>query len=75
MYTLTTYKRQRWDPILAAVSVLNTYADQLCLNGLDTYVLCTVHEQDSMVAKHKGMIVTAFAFAACHRGNGEDNGS
>ena len=78
MYTLTTYKRQRWDPILAAVSVLNTYIihdDQLCLNGLDTYALCTVHEQDSVVAKHKRIIVTAFAFAACHSGNGEGNGS
>ena len=50
VYTLTTYKCQHWDSILAALSVLNTYIihdDQLCLNGLDTYVLCTVHEQDS----------------------------
>ena len=23
------------------------------LNGLDTYTLCTVHEQDSVVARHK----------------------
>ena len=78
MYTLTTYKCHHWDPILAALSVLYTYVihdDQLCLNGLDTYVFCTVHEQDSVVAKHKRMIVTVFAFAACHSGNGEDDGS
>ena len=59
------------------MSVLNTYVirdGQLCLNALDTYVLCTVHGQDSVVAKHKRMIVTAFAFAACHSGNDEDNG-
>ena len=77
-HTVYTYKCQRWDPILAALPVLNTYIihdDQLFLNGLDTYVLCTVHEQDSVVAKHKRMIVTAFAFAACHSVNGEANGS
>ena len=47
MCTLTTYnERQHWDPIPAAVSVLNTY-------HLDAYTLCAVHEQDSVVARHK----------------------
>ena len=34
------------------MSVLNTYIvsdDQLYLNGLDAYILCTVHEQDLVV--------------------------
>ena len=44
-YTLTTNnKRQDWDLILAAMSVLNTYI-VLDLNGLDTYTLCTVHNR------------------------------
>ena len=53
MYTLTIYNKcQHCDPILAVVSVLNTYIaheDQLYLNGFD--ILCTVHEQDSVVVR------------------------
>ena len=45
-------KHQRWDPILTSVSVLNTYVVH-DLNGLDAYILCIVHEQDSVVAMHK----------------------
>ena len=47
---------QSWDLILAAVSVLNMYIvhdDQLYLNDLDTYTLCTVHVQDSVVVRHE----------------------
>ena len=36
----------------AAVVVLNTYAVH-DLNGLDVYTLHTVHEQDSVVVRHK----------------------
>ena len=35
-----------------AVSILNMYVVH-DLNGLDTYTLCTVHEQDSVVVRHK----------------------
>ena len=53
MYTLTTNnKHQHWDPIIAAVSVLNMYVVHY-LNGLDAFTLCTVHEQDSVVARHE----------------------
>ena len=53
MYTLTTNnKRQHWDPIIAAVYVLNMYSVH-DLNNLDAYTLCPVHEQDSVVARHK----------------------
>ena len=44
----TNNKRHCWDPIPAAVSVLNTYV-VYGLNGLDSYTLYTVHEQDSVV--------------------------
>ena len=37
--------------------------DQLYLNGLDAYTLCTVHEQDSVVAKHKR---TNYTYAIVH---------
>ena len=57
MYTLTTYNKfQSWDPMLAAaaMSVLHViHDDQLYLNGLDAYTLCAVHEQNSVVARHK----------------------
>ena len=36
----------------AAVVVLNTYIFH-DLNSLDAYTLCTVHEQDSVVARHQ----------------------
>ena len=40
--------------VFAAVSALNIY---MCtvqdLNGLDAYTSCTVHEQDSVVARHE----------------------
>ena len=53
MYTLTTNSRhQRWDLILAAVSILNTCVIHY-LNGLSTYNSCTVLEQDSVVVRHK----------------------
>ena len=39
-------------PILAAVSILNTYVAH-DLNGLGTYNPFTVHEQDTIVARHK----------------------
>ena len=56
MYTLTAYIMcQCWNLILVSVSVLNTYVvhdDQLYLNNLDVYTLCTVHLQDSVVARH-----------------------
>ena len=42
---------QYWDLILAAVSVLNMYIVH-DLNSLDTYTLCTVHEQHSLVTRH-----------------------
>ena len=46
MYTFTTNNKcQHWDMILAALSVLNAYVVH-GLNGLDTYILCTVYEQD-----------------------------
>ena len=45
-------KHQHWDPILTAVSVLNTYIVRN-LNGLDACILCTVHEQDSVVVMHR----------------------
>ena len=38
--------------IPAAVSVLNTHIVH-DLNGLDTYTLCTLHERDSVVARHE----------------------
>ena len=57
MYTFITYNKcQCWDLTLSAVSVLITYViydDQLYLKGLDAYTLCTVHEQDLVVARHK----------------------
>ena len=53
MYTLTTNsKHQHWDPIPAAVSILNTYVVHY-LNGLNIYASCTVLEQDSVVARHE----------------------
>ena len=53
MYTLTTNNKcQRMNLILAAVSVLNMYAVR-DLNSLDAYTLCTVHEQDSVVARNE----------------------
>ena len=53
MYTLiTNNKHQHWDLIFAAVYILNTCVVH-DLNGLDAYTLCTVHEHDSMVARHK----------------------
>ena len=49
---VTYDKRQHLDLMLAAVSVLN-----LCivhdLNSLEAYTSCTVHEQDSVVVRHK----------------------
>ena len=57
MYTLSTYnKHQHWDPILDAVSVLNTYVvydDRLYLNSLDTSTLCTVDDHDIVVVRHE----------------------
>ena len=38
--------------ILTAVSVLNMYIVH-DLNGLDANTSCTVHEQDSVVARHE----------------------
>ena len=38
--------------MLDGVSVLNTY-NVHDLNGLDAYTLCTVHEQESVMARHK----------------------
>ena len=38
--------------ILADVSVVNVYIVHE-LNGLDSYALCTVHEQDSVVARYE----------------------
>ena len=38
--------------ILAAVSILNTYIVH-DLNGLDANTLCTVHEQDPVMARHE----------------------
>ena len=43
-------------PNLAVVSVLNTYIvhdDQLYLNGLDAFTLCTVYKQGSVVVRHE----------------------
>ena len=64
MYTLTTNcKRQCWDPIVAAVSVLYTYVDHDLMNGLDPYTLGTKHEQDLVVVRHKR---TSYTYAiAC----------
>ena len=45
-------KCQHWDLILPAVSVLNTYVVH-DLNSLDANTLCTVHEQDSVMARHE----------------------
>ena len=45
-------KCRHWDPILAAVSILNTFVVH-DLNGLDAYTLCTVHEQDPVMARHE----------------------
>ena len=57
MYTLSTYnKHQHWDPILAAVSVFNTYVvydDQLYLNNLHACTLCTGDDQDIAVVRHE----------------------
>ena len=53
MYALTTNnKHQHWDPILAVVSILNTYIVH-DLNSLDTYTLYIMHEWDSIVARHE----------------------
>ena len=52
MYTPTTNKRKHWDPILAAVSVLNMYVVH-DLNGLNAYTSCTMLEQDSVVVRHE----------------------
>ena len=50
MYTLTIDdKCQHWDLILAAVSTLCAYIFH-DFNSLDTYPSCTMHEQDSVVA-------------------------
>ena len=48
----TNNKHKHLDPILAAVSVLNTYVVH-DLNSLDAYTSCTVHKQDSVVAMHE----------------------
>ena len=53
MYTLTTNnKHQCWDLILAAVALLNTHVVH-DLNCLDASTSCTVHEQDSVGARHE----------------------
>ena len=52
----------RWDPIHAAVSILNTYV-VLDLNGLDAYTLCTLHEQDSVVARHEKINYTCDVYS------------
>ena len=42
--------------MLAVVSVLNSYVvhdDWLYLKSLDTFILCSVYEQDLVVARHK----------------------
>ena len=53
MYTLTTSNKcQCQDLILAAVSVLNIHIVH-DLNSLGAYAACTVHEQNSMVARHE----------------------
>ena len=41
-----------WYPIFAAVSILIMYVVH-DLNSLDAYTSCTVHEQDSVVARHE----------------------
>ena len=49
MHTLTTNNEYLYcDPILAAMSILNTYVVHN-LNDLDSYALFTVHEQDSVM--------------------------
>ena len=64
-YTLTTNnKRQFWGPILATVSVLNMYV-VYDLNSLDTYTLCTAHEQDSVVMRHRGQ-TTCVLLLTCY---------
>ena len=54
-YTLTNNnKHQCWkDPILAAVSIKYMLYIVNDLNGLDAYILCTVHEQDLVVVRYK----------------------
>ena len=56
-YTLTANnKYQCWDPTHADVLVLNAYIvydDQLYLNNLNACTSCTVHQQDSVVVRHK----------------------
>ena len=49
---ITNNKHQHWDLILAAMSILNAYIIH-DLNGLDSYTSYTVHEQDSVVARHE----------------------
>ena len=57
MYTLTiNNKCQHWDLILAAVSTLCMYIFH-DFNGLDIYPLCTVHKQDSMVARTRHVLL------------------
>ena len=54
MYTLTTNcKRQCWDPIVVAASVLYTYVDHDLMNSLDPYTLGTKHEQDLVMVRHE----------------------
>ena len=44
-------KCQCWDPISAAVSVLNIYIFD-DINGSNTHTLCAVYDHDSVVARH-----------------------
>ena len=61
-------KCQSWDLIFAAVSVLNMYVvhdDQLYITGSDTYISCTVHEQDSVLAMHERTNYKCAVATAC----------
>ena len=51
-YRLTTIKHQLWTRYFVAMAILNMYAVHNS-NGLDAYTLYTVHEQDSVVARHE----------------------
>ena len=63
--TLTTNnKHQCWDLILAAVSVSDIYVFHN-LNSLDVYTLCIVHEQHSVVARHKRVNYIAICYWSC----------
>ena len=66
MYTLTTNNKcQHWGPIPAAVSVLNMYVVH-DLNGLDTYTLCIIHKQDSVMIKHERANYTSTIACVLH---------